>query len=503
MSVEPQRVHIEFQRVQTWLFSTPRLRAMVGANALLGKTLRITLPELARSSGSGWALAPATSSYPASDAHDPLSTHDDPAADAKDGILSRDGGHFEAQFATGADAFADAAEALLLTHLPGIRYRISVDRMARDTSHSQVSTELPVLLPCEWTGRGVASAVIEQGEDRPAVSLDVRQRQKAAKSVEHGNAADIASLLSATTKLGTLGRDQELKDLVSNGYLALIHADGNDVGRNAPGDDAGNARFFHRNRVLLRRAAQKAIDAHCPEHGQAPLIPLMLGGDDLLIVCRAAIALPFVASLCEELDALQADEKGFRLTLGAGVVISKHTVPIHRLHQVAEQLASSAKRRFRGFVNGEPKRSVVDWAVYTTAWADEPDEIRRRDWLRGQGADLRVLSQRPLDVLGDGLSSLKGLVSGASMLEKAPRSQLRYLLDQLPRGKSLSELAFAELSDEARSSLTAAGVSHPWRKNSATGPWLTSLLDLIEVSEIQRLGRNVQDTHVKKVTAHG
>ncbi len=31
-----QRVQIELQRVQTWLFAVPRLRAMVGANALLG-----------------------------------------------------------------------------------------------------------------------------------------------------------------------------------------------------------------------------------------------------------------------------------------------------------------------------------------------------------------------------------------------------------------------------------------------------------------------------------
>jgi len=35
------KVHIELQRVQTWLFAVPRLRAMVGANALLGETLRV------------------------------------------------------------------------------------------------------------------------------------------------------------------------------------------------------------------------------------------------------------------------------------------------------------------------------------------------------------------------------------------------------------------------------------------------------------------------------
>ena len=152
--------------------------------------------------------------------------------------------------------------------------------------------------------------------------------------------------------------------------------------------------------MLLRRAVKKAIDAHCPDTGKAPLIPLMLGGDDLLLVSRAAIALPFIVTLCEELDSLQKNSTGFKLTLGVGVVFAKHTIPIHRLHEVAEQLANSAKRRFRGLTDGDAKRSVVDWAVFSTAGVDDPEEVRRRDWLRGGGNELRVLSQRPVDVLG-------------------------------------------------------------------------------------------------------
>jgi hypothetical protein len=172
----------------------------------------------------------------------------------------------------------------------------------------------------------------------------------------------------------------------------------------------------------------------------------MLGGDDLLLLCRAEIALPFVVTLCQELDALQKDGNAFKLTLGVGVVIAKHTIPIHRLYEVVEQLAGSAKRRFRGLKDaGEKSRSVVDWAVYSTAWVDDPDVVRRRDWLRGSEGELRALSQRPVDVLGQGLDSLQGLVRGAEQLAGAPRSQLRYLVDQLPRGRALSELAFAEL----------------------------------------------------------
>lgn len=499
------RVHIEFQRVQTWLFGVPRLRAMVGANVLLGETLRVALPSLARETARPWTLVPSIETYPTADERDPLRVHDDPAADAKDGIIARDGGHFEAQFSGGADAFADAAAQLLRTSLPGLRYRVSLDGTPLTKSHVHVTTELPVLAPCEWTGRGLASAIIAQGEDRPAVSLDVACRHEAAKRSGDGSAVDLASLLVATTKLRSLARAQELKELVGAGYLALIHADGNGVGGAAGKGDNTRARFFHRNRVLLRRAAKASIDEHCPDKGHAPLIPLMLGGDDLLLVCRAETALPFVVTLCEALASLQpkADDR-FELTLGVGVVFAKHTVPIHRLHEVAEQLASSAKRRYRGLTeSGVRGRSVVDWAVYSTAWVDDPVEVRRRDWLRGEGDDVRVLSQRPVDVIGEGLGTLRGLVGAARKLMGAPRSQLRYLVDQLPRGRVLSELAFSELSKEARAALRDAGVETTWRRSSTESPWLTDVLDLVEIAEIARLGSRAEHTHAETETAHG
>jgi hypothetical protein len=503
-------VHIELQRVQTWLFQVPRLRAMVGGNSLLGETLRVALPKLARETGRGWKLAPSSGAYPRADASDPLTDHDDPADDAKDGILARDGGHFEAHFANGAVEFANAADHLLRTSLPGLRFRVSVDSEPHTKSQLFLSTELPVLAPCEWTGRGLASAIVQQGDEFPAVSLDVARRHDAAKRAERWMTKDAASLLSATTKLKLLGPVQELKDLVGDGYLALIHADGNGVGSGIGKDrpEGEIAAFFHSNRVLLRRAVKAAIDDACDtdkagrDESPAPLVPLMLGGDDLLLVCRARVALPLIVKLCAVLDAIQRDKTDFKLTLGVGVVFAKHNVPIYRLHEVAEQLAGSAKRRFRGLRDEEVKRSVVDWAVYSTSWVDDPAEIRRRDWLRGGLNNQRILSQRPVDVLGQGLDSLEGLVTAASKLQHAPRSQLRYLVEQLPRGRTLAELAFAELPQEAKGALVGAGLTTLWRQAADKRSWSTALLDLVEISEIGRLGRTPERVESKPEVAH-
>lgn len=252
--------------------------------------------------------------------------------------------------------------------------------------------------------------------------------------------------------------------------------------------------------MALKRA-WKDDDKH------ASLIPLMLGGDDLLVVCRADKALRFVVDLCDDLALVQRNNRnGFELTLGVGVVIAKANIPIHRLHEVVEQLASSAKRRFRGQERaGKQPRSVVDWAVYSSTWVEEPDEVRRRDWLRGPKGDRRVLSPRPIDVLGSELDSLQRLLEAAEYLKNAPRSQLRYLVEQLPRGRALTELAFAELSNEAREALERAGIraDEIWTRTADGGFSVTPLLDLVEIAEIPRLGTKQSGEQRAEEAAHG
>jgi len=79
-------------------------------------------------------------------AHDPLGEHDNPAADARNGIVSRDGGHFEARFASDAEKFGEEAARLLHRKLPGLRFRSSLNGEVRDDVRVNVSTEPPVWL---------------------------------------------------------------------------------------------------------------------------------------------------------------------------------------------------------------------------------------------------------------------------------------------------------------------------------------------------------------------
>lgn len=423
-----QKVHIKFERLQTWLFAVPRLRAMVGANTLLGEIARDELKALAFQQGKGWQLQPITGVLPALDLQDPLETVDDPGKDLEKGILSRDGGHFEAYFREGAKAFADHASALLRCRLPGMRFSVQIDKEKQTLACATLSAELPVLTRCQWAGHGLASVQARQGDDRLWTSVEVSARHAAAKRAEDESARDLATLLLKETKKQHLKRPKTFQQLVGNGYMAVIHADGNEIGESArkiagkqPAEgEIKRAAFYHRNRVLIRKALLAALDQTFESQEKPPsskkppympALPLMVGGDDVLMVTRADMALDFVTKLCSELEKLQSTRGDlFHLTLGIGVVIAPHTVPFHRLHQVAETLASSAKLEYRA-LQGDAKMSFVDWAVYTTAWTDDPTEIRRRDWIRTNGQEKRILSQRPLKVLGEKLDSLQALLS--------------------------------------------------------------------------------------------
>ena len=63
-------------------------------------------------------------------------------------------------------------------------------------------------------------------------------------------------------------------------------------------------------------------------------------------------------------------------------------------------------------------------------------------------------------------------------------------------------MAFAELPQEATGPLAEAGVTTPWRRAADNGSWLTALLDLVEITEIARLGRNAERANSKPEVAH-
>ena len=360
-------------------------------------------------------------------------------------------------------------------------------------------------------------------------SVDLRLKEYA--SLRDGNALDVPSLLIPKLALPKSNLPKDFEVLSGGGYLAVVHIDGNGAGRmaqHADGEPVSDLNTwllsefaiqtrFHGMRVRLRRATQHALKevfGEWPDQGDRPYQLLMLAGDDLLLVCRASRALPFVMYLCKELKTKGSKGTGSPdqpLTVGAGVAIAQHSLPFHRLQEVAEALCASAKKLARRWAaDTNQSVSTVDWQVLTGSLAQDPNAWRQRHAVapthQGNAAGL---SARPFAVLRPGpdnpagvpLSSLEALLEKAcEVLEAqkrkpslAARSQLKGLASQFEAGCALAQLAWCELPEPLLKILESVElgleVGSPWTYSADRCHALTTALDLVDVMEIGRLGK--------------
>lgn len=537
------QVHIEFRRVQSYLFAVPKLKDMIGANVLLGEAIRIELPRLAIKGlephpeaesmpelSSEDPLTQAITQRPSSDSVEDIPLTDDPKQLFRLGIEAREGGHFIALFKefSQAEAFKEAANLYLRQSLPELDFTLHTD----DEEHGHLSqpqsiADLPAFQVCEESGNGPASSQYASQDRSHWISRASKARKTANGQFRAGKTRDIIGLMrpSLPAYCSSFNEPEDLKDLCGGGYLAVIHADGNSIGKRQSQYEQSTLNhgegFYFSLRLAVRRALVESLArTFCDCVGKVQTTPyqlLMLGGDDLLLVCRAALALPWVVRYAHALESLKLED-GSPLTFGAGVAIAAPNFPFHRLVNLAEDLAGSAKRLYRAhqasLASDEEEHpetkgiSVVDWMVCTNSWSEDLIAIRRQDALLrlsvgGQEEQL-ALSGRPYPVLQQdsdpGLASLEGLLMAAegfgqtdSEQKKAARSQWRQLPGELRQGKRAGEQGYQaflrQQSEAVKNTLKEYRLGDsPWT-DCGSQRWLSRLPDMVEIMEIPRLAQ--------------
>ena len=214
-------------------------------------------------------------------------------------------------------------------------------------------------------------------------------------------------------------------------------------------------------RVWIRDRSPNLQECSYDENGRRflvlPFRPLILGGDDLVILIHSSLAIEFVRTMTREFAALAnaeasriLSENGFQpfpatdgqLTISAGVLFCKVSLPLHAAIPYAEALLASAKRKFRiGHSDHmKPTPSAIDWDSVTDSIIDSPAERRERDlfFLDKETSRLVCLSDRPFK-LNDksprlGHEGFDRVIRLAKQLEELPtsfRSELRNGLNQV------------------------------------------------------------------------
>ncbi|MEG3862401.1 Cas10/Cmr2 second palm domain-containing protein [Microcoleus sp. herbarium12] len=198
-------------------------------------------------------------------------------------------------------------------------------------------------------------------------------------------------------------------------YIALIHADGNQMGKRF--ENYGKAQQSNRDFIVeMRRlswAVSKAASSAIEEVGKLvinaietgkisikenylPFRPIVYGGDDVTFVCDGRIGLPLAVKFLKEFEERTKnlpDGKG-KATACAGIAIVKTHYPFSRTYELCEALCSSAKKFVRQETEDHSDRipifSALDWHIAPSGLLGSIGEIREVEYQGGK------LTTRPM-----------------------------------------------------------------------------------------------------------
>lgn len=198
----------------------------------------------------------------------------------------------------------------------------------------------------------------------------------------------------------------------SNDWIAVIHADGNGVGqvvRKVGRDPEKFKEFSKRLNVATIAAAVDAFDKvkeMFADSDVIPIRPVVLGGDDITVICRADLALPYTEAFLKSFEEQTSVQIGGlidgvftkgtyrdRLTACAGIAFVKSSYPFYYAYELAEQLCSAAKADAKdneNIRNGEElPQSCIQFHKVQSSFVSDYDEIVRRELSPTSGMSLK------------------------------------------------------------------------------------------------------------------
>ena len=216
-----------------------------------------------------------------------------------------------------------------------------------------------------------------------------------------------------TGKLLTKRPAYDISDITDkNDWIAIIHADGNGLGKvvQAVGKQKDVFREFSMQLdIATKEAAQKAFEAIESKFGDKkviPIRPVVLSGDDMTVIIRGDLAIDyanaFISAFEEQTKAhlgdilreqhVFADDKDC-LTACAGIAFIKSSYPFYYGYQLAEDLCGQAKKDTKSIHGAEtnhlPPSCLMFHKVQDSFIVDYKD-IERRELTTKDGLSFKA-----------------------------------------------------------------------------------------------------------------
>ena len=153
-----------------------------------------------------------------------------------------------------------------------------------------------------------------------------------------------------------------------NDWIAIIHADGNDLGKvvqRVEKDKDVFRRFSQELNVATKEAAQIAyskIEGLFKDNKVIPIRPVVLSGDDMTVIIRGDLAIAYANAFImafeektkEHLgDILRKNDGNDFLSACAGIAFIKSSYPFYYGYQLAEELCRNAKKDAKAIHDAE------------------------------------------------------------------------------------------------------------------------------------------------------
>ena len=441
--------------IQEYIFSSNRLRENLGASHLVKEIYRTYL---------NCALYTITGSTIDLDAWE--SAESEMPCDSEPVEIGYVGGGNALLFFQDeelAQKFIEEWTKILLVHAPGLTTAVACSPFPKDlqkfpgslkalftklrqnkAQHSPI-TALPrhgITAECARSG---VSAEIYNVLVEAYVSASTNARIRAASSskeeLEGKYRSELADRFCFTDELDKLGRIRG-----EDSHIAIVHIDGNDIGKRFKEASTLKAiRQLSKTVRLATEAAFKAIIAEAVEQYDnimqslgfdpdrypktdgkniLPIRSIVLGGDDVTFVCDGKLGIYFAKIFIEAFERGRASDSG-KLTACAGVAIIQTKYPFYRGVALANELCTNAKKKRK---DARSQDSFLDFHVSLGGVAGKLTELRESYFQVPQGS----LLYRPFKVVPKDEKSLDLFLSKVWQIQSnLPNSQINRLREVL------------------------------------------------------------------------
>lgn len=249
-----------------------------------------------------------------------------------------------------------------------------------------------------------------------------------------------------------------IEDITSyNDWIAIIHADGNGLGQIVQKIGKSEKLFSDFSKKLDEATQNAAVAAYKSEvepllrkGKRIPVRPIVLGGDDFTVVCRADFAVEYATAFMREFEhytqALLGDmlkkEKVFengadKLTACAGIAFIKSSYPFYYGYDLAETLCGQAKKDAKEY-DKVLAPSCLMFHKVQDSFVEEWKAIEERELTPQKGLSFKYGPYYVEEELTD-KPSIKSLIEDVLYLDKkeagAIKSHIRQWMSELHEDK--------------------------------------------------------------------